>query len=150
MRYGTAFWTSLLSPALFIPLPSAAEQSRLPVIVANDNRTSAGTLKDGILNLRLELRQARWYAEAPDGVYEDGYAFAEQGHPPQSPGPLLRVPQGSRVHASIHNLLPSAAKIYGLHSHLWDPGEFVQANAEETTQVQVVAGEPGNYMHWAT
>src|SRR5216684_7127607 len=150
MRYGTAFWTSLLSPALFIPLPSAAEQSPLPVIVANDNRTPAGTLKNGILNLRLELRQARWYAEAPDGVYEDGYAFAEQEHPPQSPGPLLRVPQGSRVHASIHNLLPSAAKIYGLHSHPGDPGELVQVNAGETREVQFDAGEPGTYLYWAT
>ena len=112
VRYGTAFWTSLLATALFLPLPSAAEQSPFSVIVANDNRTPAGILKDGILNLHLELRQTRWYAEAPDGVYEHVYAFAEQGHPPQSPGPLLRVPHGTRIHASIHNSLPRAAKIY--------------------------------------
>lgn len=150
MRYGAAFWTVLLATTLFFPLTSAAEQSPLPLIVANDNRTPAGNFKDGILNLRLELRQARWYAEAADGVYEDGYAFAEQGHPPQSPGPLLRVPQGTRVHAGIHNLLPLAAKIHGLHSHPGDPDEFVQVNAGETREVQFDAGEPGTYLYWAT
>jgi FtsP/CotA-like multicopper oxidase with cupredoxin domain len=141
----------LLAPALFMPvLSSAGQQPPLPVISANDNRAPAGTLKDGILNLRLELRPARWYAEAADGVYKDGYAFAEQGHPPQSPGPLLRVTQGTRVHASIHNLLPLAAKIYGLHSHPDDSDEFVEVNAGETREMQFDAGEPGTYMYWAT
>jgi FtsP/CotA-like multicopper oxidase with cupredoxin domain len=141
----------LLAPALFMPvLSSAGQQPPVPVISANDNRTPAGNLKDGILNLRLELRPARWYAEAADGVYKDGYAFAEQGHPPQSPGPLLRVPQGTRVHASIHNLLPLAAKIHGLHSHPGDPDEFVQVNAGETREVHFDAGEPGTYLYWAT
>jgi manganese oxidase len=150
MRYGTAFWTLLLTPALFTPPSSAAEQSPLPALVANDNRTPAGNLKDGILNLRLELRQARWYAEAVDGVYEDVYAFAEEGPPPQSSGPLLRMPQGTRIYASLHNLLPLAAKVYGLHSYPSDPQQVVQLAAGETREVQFDAGEPGTYMYWAT
>lgn len=143
-------WIFLVTSALFAPLSFAAEQSSLPLIVANDNRTPAGTLKDGILNLRLELRQARWYAEGADGVYEDIYAFAEEGHPPQSSGPLLRVPQGTRIHASLHNLLPLAAKVYGLHSYPGDPGEVVQLAPGETREVQFDAGEPGTYIYWAT
>jgi len=150
MRYRIATRALVLVTGLFVPLPSAAEQSSLPVIVANDNRTPAGNLKDGILILRLELRQARWYAEAPDGVYEDVYAFAEQGEPPHSPGPLLRVPQGTRVHASIRNLLPLAAKVHGLHAHPAHGDEVVQLNAGETREVQFDAGEPGTYMYWAT
>jgi hypothetical protein len=59
MRYGTAFWTLLLTPALFIPHSSAAEQSPLPAIVANDNRTPAGNLKDGILNLTTNYPHSR-------------------------------------------------------------------------------------------
>lgn len=149
-RYRATFWTLLLATALFTPPASVSEQSSLPVVVANDNRTPAGNLKDGILNLHLELRGARWFAEAPDGVYEDVYAFAEQGHPPQSPGPLFRVPQGTRVHASIHNLLSLGAEIHGLHSHPGDPDEFIQVNAGETLEVQFDAGEPGTYMYWAT
>jgi|SRR5215472_1304752 len=150
MRYDSVFWTLLLVSTLFTPLLSGAEQSPLPVVVANDNRTPAGGLKDGVLHLRLELRQARWYAEGADGVYEDVYAFAEEGHPPQSSGPLLRVPQGTRIHASLRNLLPSAAKVYGLHSHPGDPGQAVQLAAGESREVQFDAGEPGTYMYWAT
>ena len=150
MSYTSVFWTLLLAPALFTPLSSAAEQSPLPVIAANDNRTPAGTLRDGVLNLRLELRQARWYAEEGDGVYEDVYAFAEEGHPPQSSGPLLRVPQGTHVHASLHNLLPLAAKVYGLHSHPGDPDQAITLAAGETREVQFEAGDPGTYMYWAT
>lgn len=141
----------LLAPALFAPVfSSAAQQGPLPPIVANDNRKPAGTFKDGMLNLRLDLRPARWYAESVDGVYKDVYAFAEEGKPPQSPGPLLRVPQGMRIHASIHNLLPLAAKIHGLHAHPGHGDKFVQVNAAETSELQFEAGEPGTYMYWAT
>jgi FtsP/CotA-like multicopper oxidase with cupredoxin domain len=150
MCYGTAIWSLLFALLLFTPLSSAVEQAPLPVVVANDNRTPAGNLKDGILNLRLELRQARWYAEAADGVYEDLYAFAEEGHPPQSSGPLLRVPQGTRIHASLRNLLPLAAKVYGLHSYPGDPHEVIQLAAGETREVQFDAGAPGTYMYWAS
>jgi manganese oxidase len=150
MRSRTALWALLLVPGLFIALSSAAEPSSLPVIVANDNRTPAGNLKAGILNLRLELRGARWYAEGTDGVYEDVYAFAEESHPPQSSGPLLRVPQGTRIHASLHNLLPLAAKVYGLHSHPSNAEQAIPLAASETREVQFDAGEPGTYMYWAT
>ena len=129
--------------ALFNPIPSVAEQSLLPVTAANDNRTPAGNLKDGILNVRLELRQARWYPEAADGVHEDVYAFTEEGHQPQSPGPLLRVPHGTGIHASLHNLLPLAAKVYGLHSYPGDPNQAVHLAVGETREVQFDAGEPG-------
>src|ERR1700722_9697039 len=150
MCYRTGFWTLLLAPALFTPIPSVAEQSLLPVTAANDNRTPAGNLKDGILNVRLELRQARWYPEAADGVHEDVYAFAEEGHLPQSPGPLLRVPHGTRIHAILHNLLPLAAKVYGLHSYPGDPNQAVHLAVGETREVQFDAGEPGTYLYWAT
>jgi hypothetical protein len=56
MCYSNALWTLLLASALFIPLLCGGKVSQLPVIVANDNRIPAGNLKDGILNLRLDLR----------------------------------------------------------------------------------------------
>ena len=102
MRHYAALFSLLLAPALLNPCSFAAEQPQLPVIVANDNRQPAGELRNGVLTLHLELRAARLFAEEPEGIHEDGYAFSEQGHPPQSPGPLVRVPQGTRVHASIH------------------------------------------------
>lgn len=150
MCYRPAFWTLLLAQIVFTPLPSVAEQSPLPVVAANDNRTPAGNLHEGILNVRLELRQARWYPEAADGFHQDVYAFAEEGRLPQIPGPLLRVPHGTRIHASLHNLLPLAAKVYGLHSYPGDPNQAVQMAAGETREVQFDAGEPGTYLYWAT
>jgi len=150
MRYANVISALLLFPGLFSPFSSEAERAPLPVIVANDNRTSAGNLKDGILNVRLELRQARWYPETADGVYKDVYAFAEEGQAPHTPGPLLRVPQGTRIHASLHSLLPLAAKVYGLHAHPGDLDKVVQLAADETREVQFDAGEPGSYVYWAT
>jgi FtsP/CotA-like multicopper oxidase with cupredoxin domain len=150
MRYATAFWVLLLL-IILTPLPSSGvERAPLPVVAANNNRTPAGILKDGVLNVRLELRQARWYAEAEDGVYENVYAFAEQGHAPQIPGPLLRIPEGTRVHASIHNLLPVGAKIYGLHAHPADQDDPIQVPADDSREVEFEAGEPGTYMYGGT
>lgn len=129
---------------------SAAADAPLPVVIANDNRTPAGQLKNGVLELHLELRQGRWYPEDEGGVYRDVYAFAEEGHAPQSSGPLIRVPQGTQIRATIHNTLPATAKIYGWHRHPGDPKEALSIAAEETREVKFLAGEPGTYVYWAS
>ena len=136
---------------LFLAVASAnSAGNSLPVVVPNDNRTPAGQLHNGVLNVRLELREARWYPEKESGCYRDVYAFAEQGAAPQGSGPLLRVPQGTQIHASIHNTLPLAAKIYGLHQHPGDANEALLLQPRETRELQFVAGEPGMYLYWAT
>jgi FtsP/CotA-like multicopper oxidase with cupredoxin domain len=127
-----------------------AEDSSLPPVMANDNRTPAGQLKNGVLNLQLELRQGRWYPEDEKGEYRDVYAFAEEGHAPQSSGPLIRVPQGTQIHATIRNTLPVAAKIYGLHRHPGDAKDALSLGRGETRELQCLVGEPGTYMYWAT
>ena len=125
---------------------SPAENSSLPLVVANDNRTPAGELKNGVLNLRLELRPGRWYPEDEGGGYRDVYAFAEEGHAPQSSGPLIRAPQGTQIHATIHNTLPLPAKIYGLHRHPGDAKGALRLGPGETRELQFLAGEPGTYL----
>lgn len=128
----------------------AASDSSLPVVVANDNRTPAGEIKDGVLRVRLELKQGRWYPGNEGGVYRDVYAFAEEGHAPQNAGPLIRVPQGTQIEATITNTLPLSAKIYGLHAHPGDVTAALTLAAGETREVRFVAGEPGTYLYWAT
>jgi hypothetical protein len=123
------------------------ENSSPPVLVGNDNRTPAGQFTNGVLNLKLELRNARWYPEDEKAGYRDVCAFAEQGQPPQSSGPLIRVAQGTKIHATVRNMLPSPAKIYGLHHHPGDPGDAVSLATNETRELQFLAGEPGTYMY---
>src|SRR5687768_2015773 len=75
-----------------VPAPRAAEQ-----IAINDNRRPAGTLRDGVLTLRLEARMGEWRAEGEDDVARPVAAWAEEGEQAQNPGPLIRVPQGTEV-----------------------------------------------------
>ena len=131
-------------------LASPAEDLPLPLVIANDNRTPAGRLKNGVLELQLELRQGRWYPQDESRGHLDIYAFAEAGDAPESSGPLIRVPQGTQIHATIRNMLPLVAKIYGLHRHPGDPKEALNLAAGQTQDVQFLAGEPGTYLYWAT
>jgi FtsP/CotA-like multicopper oxidase with cupredoxin domain len=87
-------------------------------ITPNDNRIPAGTLKDGTLTINLEIKRAMWY---PDGYDMPGIsvlAFAETGKAPSVPGPLLRAPVGTRVHARITNTLTdSTISVFGLNGN---------------------------------
>lgn len=128
----------------------AADGSSLPTVVANDNRTPAGQFNKGVLNLHLELRAGRWYPEHEQDAYRDVYTFAEEGHAPYSPGPLIRVPVGTEIRATIRNMLPVAAKVYGLHRHPGDPKDALTVPAGEVREIQFLAGEAGTYLYWAT
>src|SRR5690606_28800067 len=94
--------------------PRAADDAR---VAPNDNRTPAGTLRDGVLALRLELREAHWFPDGDDGPGELMQVFAEEGGPAQIPGPLIRVHEGTRVQVTVTNpLAESTLIIYGLHT----------------------------------
>jgi FtsP/CotA-like multicopper oxidase with cupredoxin domain len=127
-----------------------APKVALPVAVANDNRAPGGVVKNNILELQLEMREAVWYPEEEGGGHRDIYVFAESGRAPQTPGPLIRVTQGTEIHASIRNTLPLAAKIYGLHRHPGDAQDALSVATGDTREVRFTAGEPGTYMYWAT
>src|SRR5579862_2943338 len=80
-----------------------ATPAGLGEILANDNRIAAGTLAGGTLNLSLDARVGNWF---PDGPGKDSVpveAFAESGKPLQIPGPLVRVPAGTSVVATVRN-----------------------------------------------
>lgn len=129
---------------------SADSGNSLPVAAANDNTAPAGQLSNGVLTLHLELRKCAWFPAAADGVHREIYTFAEAGHAVANPGPLIRVPQGTEIHATVHNTLALPAKIYGLHTHPGDANESISLAAGETRELKFLAGDPGTYLYWGT
>ena len=73
-------------------VPAANAPKALP----NDNRVPAGTLKGGVLTVRLVARPAAWHPEGAQGCGLRVHAFAEEGKSAQIPGPLIRVPVAPR------------------------------------------------------
>jgi manganese oxidase len=75
----------------------------LPRIAANHNRVPAGTLKDGVLTLELSVVRGMWHPERDNEPGVEMLAFAEVGHAPTAPGPLIRVPIGTEIRTTIRN-----------------------------------------------
>ncbi|MGH7630853.1 MAG: multicopper oxidase domain-containing protein [Gemmatimonadales bacterium] len=90
---------------LVVPIHSGPIYQKLPTALPNPNTTPAGTLRDGVLRIDLEARLAMWH---PDGDSLPGIAietFADRGKRPQVPGPLVRIPRGTEIRASVRNSL---------------------------------------------
>ena len=140
----------VLSGLLQVAMCSTDTSQPLPNVVENQNRTSAGKLEDGILSVHLEMRPGLWHPEAPDGRAIEVSSFAEEGQTPQTPGPMIRVPAGTEIRASLHNLLSKPAYVHGLHQHPGKPDDVIEVAPGETKQVSFTAGEPGSYLYWAS
>ena len=152
----------VLSSAILAVVPVAAgaraERARggpepvasRPMASANDNRTPAGVLKDGVLTLRLVAEEARW---RPEGQSEADptrtiLAFAEEGQAPQIPGPLIRVPEGTEIRMSLRNAIPGAPmRLYGAMTRPGNPDAFVEIASGATRELRFTAGTPGTYAY---
>ena len=120
-------------------------------IFANDNRKTAGEMRNGILYLQLETREGSWYPETHDGAALNVYAFAEKGKPLQLPGPLIRVPEGTIINAEIHNtILGSPLVLRGFYSRPGNTADSVRIAYGETYKVQFKTGKAGTYFYWAS
>lgn len=128
------------------PTPARAE--------ANDNRSPAGTLRDGVLTIRLEAREAEWH---PDRESDPGivvHAFAEEGRPPLVPGPLIRVPEGTEIRALVRNTLArDTLVVRGLSTRgvaASRSRDTLRIPAGAVREVRFLAGAPGTYHYSAT
>jgi FtsP/CotA-like multicopper oxidase with cupredoxin domain len=119
-------------------------------IRTNDNRIPAGKLQGGVLTLHLELTSGDWYPEADDGPSMKVDTLAEEGNGSQVPGPLVRVPQGTEIHVTFHNLLPATAVIHGMHQHPGDAKDVVHVPSGEMRELRFLAGVPGTYQYFAS
>jgi manganese oxidase len=125
-------------------------QTDVSKIEANDNRLAAGKFSDGVLTLRLALREGNWYPESDSTPPMKVFAFQEEGRRPQVPGPLIRVAQGTQIHVMLHNLLATEATVHGLHAHPGDPKDLVKVLPGEVREVSFSAGLAGTYQYWAS
>jgi len=122
-------------------LPRAAER-----ILPNDNRQAAGTLKHGVLTVAIEARTGIWRPEGDSGRALDVAAFAEAGKALSTPGPVIRVPVGTEIHATIRNRLDKPLIVYGF-GKTRGPSDSVIVPVNGTTPVQFKAMAPGTYYY---
>ena len=127
--------------------------SNAPAAQSNDNRTPAGTLKNGVLTLRLELQHARWYPEGETGCGIGMYAFGEEGKAAQTPAPLIRVPVGAELRVSVRNNIDLPIQLRGLQDRARDGAvdvEPVEIAAGATREFVFRATTPGTFYYYAT
>jgi FtsP/CotA-like multicopper oxidase with cupredoxin domain len=118
-------------------------------IVANRNNVAAGKMVGGTLDVHLEIRSGAWQAEAEDGPKLYIQAFGEAGQPSQIPGPMLRMAEGTQVHATVTNTLPTKATVHGLNTRPGKDDDVLEIPAGETRERTFLAGAAGTYYYWA-
>ena len=154
MRRPIAF---LLAPVLLVapafhtrtgPTSNAIERATI-----NGNRAPAGVLRNGVLTIHIEVREGDW---RPDGDDQPGItvrAFAERGKRLQVPGPMIRVPEGTAIHAFVGNILARGTLVvHGLSTRGVTPSveDTIQIAPGATREVRFTAGAPGTYYYWGT
>ncbi len=142
-----------LALLLAIPLIAGAVAAGYPSDIradatTNDHRQIAGVLRDGEYTLALELRRTTWHPNAPSALAVDVYAFAEAGRAASVPGPLIRVPAGTRMRITLRNELAERATVHGLHDHASGRDSLVLA-PNETREVRFVAERVGTFAYFA-
>ncbi len=139
----------IAAPSAGIPATEPAAPER---ILANDNRVSAGTLRDGVLTLHLVAREGRWYPESDSGKSIVVQAFAEEGEgsAPRIPGPLVRVPAGTLLRISVRNTLGRTLVLFGMHERPSAGADTLVVLPGATRETTFRAGAPGSYFYWAS
>ena len=133
---------------LLLVAPATSGES-LPPVLTNENHVPAGTLRNGILTIHLEIAKGEWYPEAEDGIALSVYAFGESGKSLQNPGPFIRVPKGTEIQAWVHNALSISVTVHGLGEREADSDAVVRVAPGTVEQVRFTAKTPGLYLYWA-
>ncbi len=141
--------SSLLVVLCLLASTTVSQGQSAESIIANQNRTPAGTLENGILTVHLEMRNGVWHPEADDGPQLFVPAFGEAGRPTQIPGPFMRMPAGTTVRLKVTNSLGKKATVYGLNTRPGDPKAGIELAAGESRDLTFLAGTPGTYYYWA-
>ena len=137
---------SRLTPLLAL-LAVTSAMSRVPESIApNDNRHAGGSLGGKVYRIKLEAREGLWRPEGENGRAIPVAAFAEEGKDLTNPGPLIRVPVGTEVHATIHNTLSKPLIVAGF-GKTRGMSDSVIVKPDERASVSFTATTPGTYYY---
>lgn len=128
-------------------LAASAAPARTPEVGANDNRKPAGHLADGVLSLGIEIGEGDWRPERampPNPVL----AFRETGGKLTTPGPLIRVRQGTRIEIAWHN--PTDADLYVHGFAARTDAEPLRIPAHGDAATHLTATDAGTFYYWGT
>jgi FtsP/CotA-like multicopper oxidase with cupredoxin domain len=138
-------------PLILLSLSGATPAAApVPPIIANDNRHAAGRMLDGVLRLNLRAQIGEWRPERDRGPALRVEAFGEEDSALMVPAPLIRMPQGTDIAASVRNDLGRLLRVHGLCERSGQPCVPLDVPAGETREVRFKSGQPGTYHYWAT
>lgn len=103
-----------LSTALALAAAALLSPDSLPKVTWHDNLHPAGRFTGREVTIDLEIRRGVWRPNGDSRAGTSVLAFAERGKDPTTPGPLLRVRQGTRLTVSIANPTADTIAVHGL------------------------------------
>lgn len=137
-------FTVSLHPRLIDP----ADATGFPKIQPNDNRKPAGKLEDGQLHVALEVVWGDFHPETRNRPGLRVAAIAEKGKSPTIPAPLIRVPEGTMINATIYNSLPdSTITLFGFQERPGNERDSVFVLPGNSKTISFKAGEQGTYLY---
>ncbi|HVA57394.1 MAG TPA: multicopper oxidase domain-containing protein [Gemmatimonadaceae bacterium] len=140
-----AIAAALATSGSAVPRPVAP-----PAVSANENRTAAGVTKGGMLEVSLEVREGEWHPYGPQGPAVRILAFGETGKPLETPGPMIRVKEGARVHVRVLNTANGTLVVHGLTARHTTMPDTLVVPAGATRDVTFTADAQGTYFYWGT
>ncbi len=128
-----------------IASPEVAERA-LP----NDNTVPSGTFDNGVLSISIDATLAAWKPDPDVDSTVTVQTFGERGKVPLVPGPLIRIPLGTEIRASLRNTLnDSTLIVHGLRSGTRDT-DTIHVAPGSTREVRYRPVAAGTYIYWGT
>ena len=144
--------SALLVPFVLTSSSKPRDTRATQSVRINDNRSHAGVLRNGVLTVHFEVREGEWHPLRDTDAGVAIHAFAEEGKDASVPGPLIRVPEGTEIHATVRNTLArGTVAIVGLStrgSSVKTPDTLAVA-AGTVQEVTFIAGAAGTYFYTA-
>ena len=128
-------------------LRAASVRDVLPPISYHDNAIAAGSDRNGVREVRFEIRRGLLQPNGPGHPGTPMMAFAEPGKPLRLPGPMIRVTAGTRLAVTVHNGSDSTIVLRGLSA---GPADSLVLTPGASETVRSTADQVGTRFYYGT